>query len=370
MRSFCRYHVTLALLVLLFMLASAAAQVTKLPAFNADAAQTSVSGLSAGAFMAVQFEVAYSASLLGAGVIAGGPYDCAQGSSVTATSVCSCVPFGCFGQSSTNVPRLVIITDQNASRGLIDPTANLARHRMWLFSGANDTAVPQRVMNDLVTYYRHYVDARQISYKNDVQAEHAMPTDFFGNPCPVLDDPFINNCNFDAAGQLLQWIYGRLDPRNTGQLGGSFVNFDQSEFLNDPTDHGMAPDGWIYVPASCASGKACKLHVVFHGCRQYETYQFFSLSAGLVTFGTTFVRNTGYNKWADTNNLLVLYPQANPTIQNPLGCWDWWGYDDPDYAVKSGRQMAAVKRMIDRVGGGDSSSAAPAHDASGAHRLR
>ena len=38
--------------------------------------QTSVSGLSFGAFMAVQLQVDYSDSIIGAGVVAGGPYYC------------------------------------------------------------------------------------------------------------------------------------------------------------------------------------------------------------------------------------------------------------------------------------------------------
>src|SRR5215813_188675 len=220
-----------------------AAQTVSLPSYNVDISQTSVSGLSSGGFMAVQFEVAFSSTLRGAGVIAGGPYYCAQGNLLTATSTCSCVPFGCFEQSSTNVAQLIAITDRNAGRGLIDATGNLARHRIWLFSGTNDTAVPQRVMDDLLTYYRHYItDPANIFYKNDVPAEHAMPTDFFGNPCAVRNDPFISNCNYDAAGQLLQWIYGSLHPKNTGQLGGSFINFDQKPFIDQTSDHGMAPD--------------------------------------------------------------------------------------------------------------------------------
>src|SRR5262252_6322909 len=306
----------------------ASAQTVPLPSFNVDINQTSVSGLSAGGYMAVQFEVAYSSMLKGAGVIAGGPYYCAQGSLFTATSTCSCVPFGCFLPSSTNVAQLIAITDRNAGRGLIDPTSNLAQHRIWLFSGTADTAVPQRVMDDLSTYYRNYVPADKIFYKNDIAAEHAMPTDFFGNSCATRNDPFINNCNYDAAGQLLQWIYGSLNPKNTGQLGGSFVNFDQTRFVDQTSDHGMAPDGWLYVPAACANNQSCKLHVVFHGCKQYETYR--NPSSGL-TFGTTYVRNTGYNKWADTNDIIVLYPQATANGSNPNGCWDWWGYDDANY---------------------------------------
>ncbi len=311
-----------------------AAQIVSLPSYNVDINQTSVSGLSAGGYMAVQFDVAFSSTLRGAGIIAGGPFYCAQGSVLTATSTCSCAPFGCFGQSSTNVAQLIAITDRDAGRGLIDATSNLARHRIWLFSGSNDTVVPQRVMDDLSTYYRHYIDAGNISYKNDIAAEHAMPTDFFGNPCATRADPFISNCNYDAAGQLLQWIYGNLHPKNTGQLGGSFINFNQNEFIDQATSHGMAPDGWLYVPATCGNKEGCKLHVVFHGCKQYETYRY-SSPAGQTTFGTTYVRNTGYNKWADANNMIVLYPQATASGSNPNGCWDWWGYDDPDYAVKT-----------------------------------
>jgi chitodextrinase len=334
----------------------ASAQTVPLPSYNVDINQTSVSGVSAGGYMAVQFDVAYSSMLRGAGVIAGGPYYCAQGNQLTATSTCSCVPFGCFLPTSINVAQLITITDRNAGRGLIDATSNLAQHRIWLFSGKNDTAVPQRVMDDLSTYYRHYIPADRLFYKKDIEAEHAMPTDFFGNPCPTRDDPFINNCNYDAAGQLLQWIYGSLNPKNTGQLNGSFINFDQTKFIDQTSDHGMAADGWLYVPAACANNQSCKLHVAFHGCKQYETYR--SLTGS--TFGTTFVRNTGYNKWADTNNIIVLYPQATAYGPNPYGCWDWWGYDDPNYAVKTGRQMAAVKAMIDRIASGQSGLPAPA----------
>ena len=338
---------------------TAAAQVVSLQSYNVDINQTSVSGLSSGGYMAVQFDVAFSSILRGAGVVAGGPYYCAQGSLMAATSTCSCV-FGCFGQSSTNVAQLITITDRNAGRGLIDGTRNLANHRIWMFSGTSDTVVPQRIMNDLFTYYRHYIDAANISYKNDIAAEHAMPTDYFGNPCMTRNDPFINNCNYDGAGQLLRWIYGNLNPKNTGQLGGAFINFNQGEFIDQPNDHGMASDGWLYVPVNCGNRQVCTLHVVFHGCKQYETYRYSAGGAGLVTFSTTYVRNTGYNKWADTNNIIVLYPQATASSQNPNGCWDWWGYDDPNYAAKSGRQMAAVKRMIDRIVSGHSGLSAPA----------
>lgn len=46
----------------------------RLPRLNIAKQSFGVSGLSAGAFMAVQFQVAFSKSICGAGVIAGGPF--------------------------------------------------------------------------------------------------------------------------------------------------------------------------------------------------------------------------------------------------------------------------------------------------------
>jgi poly(3-hydroxybutyrate) depolymerase len=58
----------------------------------------------------------------------------------------------------------------------------------------------------------------------------------------------------------------------------------------------------------------------FHGCNQYQGYSYFH-GSDLVFFGTTFVRNAGYNKWADNNGIIVLYPQATATLRNPERCW-------------------------------------------------
>ena len=49
-----------------------------LPALGAELGATSVSGLSAGAFMASQFQIAHSRIVIGAGIVAGGPYGCAE----------------------------------------------------------------------------------------------------------------------------------------------------------------------------------------------------------------------------------------------------------------------------------------------------
>jgi poly(3-hydroxybutyrate) depolymerase len=316
--------------------------------------QVSVSGLSAGAFMAVQFEVAFSRTVTGAGIIAGGPYFCSQGSVFTATTTCSCTSdlFPCRVRAGgTRVPELIAVTDWFAASQAIDPTNALASHRIWMLSGSADTVVPTAVVNDLRTYYRHYVDASHISYKRDLASQHAMPTDSYGNSCATLGAPFINNCGYDAAGELLKWIYGNLNPRSASEAAGRFIEFDQSEFVEHPTAHGMARSGYLYVPPACDQngGQRCRLHVVFHGCLQNAD-----------TIGDQFVRHTGYIAWADTNRIVVLYPQAAAVpLANPNACWDWFNYDDIRYAQKSGRQMAGLKRMVDRLTGMPALTPAP-----------
>jgi poly(3-hydroxybutyrate) depolymerase len=311
-----------------------------LPQLGIDPAQVSVSGLSSGGYMAVQMHVAYSATFTrGAGVVAGGPYFCAEGSIVNATGRCM------THASSIPVSSLVSTARSWAGSGLIDPVAHLGSAPVYLFSGTQDTTVRPAVMDDLRTFYQSFVPAANIVYKNNLAAAHAMITDDFGNGCTTSTSPFINDCDFDLAGEMLRHLYGPLNARNNGTLSGSFIEFDQGEFVSG---HGMAATGWAYVPQACSSGAGCKLHVAFHGCRQNVTL-----------VGQQFVRNTGYNRWADTNRMVVLYPQTSTLAVN--SCWDWWGYDSADYARKSGPQMAAVKAMVAKLtGGGNPAPGAPA----------
>lgn len=325
---------------LLGVVAQAASAAVALPALSLDKTQTSVSGLSSGGFMTVQLHVAYSATFAkGAGVVAGGPFNCAEGSITNATGRCM------THSSSIPVSTLVSTTNSWAGSGLIDPVSNLANSRLYLFSGSQDSVVVQAVMNDLNTYYQSFVPAANIVYKKNLAAEHAFITDDYGSSCTTKGSPYINNCGFDGAGAILQQIYGPLNARNNGSLGGTFTEFDQTAFVSG---HGMASTGWVYVPAACASGStACKLHVVLHGCQQ-----------NTATVGTKVVQNTGYNRWADTNSIIVLYPQTSTAATN--SCWDWWGYDSANYAKKSGPQMAAIKAMVDRVGSGTPPANLPA----------
>jgi hypothetical protein len=302
--------------------------------FHIDLQQTSVSGLSSGAFMAVQFHVAFSSIMQGAAIFAGGPFDCAQGSVVNALTECA------DALEPPDVTPLVALTQQWASAGFLDDVSGLARQRVFLFGGAEDTTVNPVVMDALDTYYQAFLNPQSIDYESRQPGTgHTMPTLDYGGPCALSAAPWIGKCSYDGAGEALAQIYGPLSPSSPSPTG-TFLPLAQGDFVADPASHSLADTAYVYAPASCANGEVCRIHVAFHGCLQEAT--------GPV--GNAFYTNAGYNAWADTNHIVVVYPQtiasaANPS--NPEACWDWWGYDSPDYAQKSGPQMAMVRAMID-----------------------
>ena len=318
----------------LFAASLCAAAADPLPALQAGKDLT-VSGVSSGAYMAVQFHVAHSSVVKGAGAIAGGPYYCAQGSLWTAYY--NCMTPGLW----TPLPSPAFLkteTELLARSGQIDATDNLAQARVWLFGGRNDRTVAQEVVKSLGAYYTLH-GAKPVLV-TDKPAGHAMVTEKAGNDCSMSEPPYINHCDYDAAGELLKHLLGPLIVPGA-QASGQLLPFDQRPYTNgDPEAISMANEGFVYVPAACEAG-GCRVHVAFHGCRQ---------SAAAI--GERFVRDAGYNRWADTNRLIVLYPQTVARYfgaWNPRGCWDWWGYTGALYHTRSGAQMRAVKAMIDRL---------------------
>jgi predicted peptidase len=329
------------LLTLALMLASCAHAADSLPSYKTDPSQTSVSGLSSGAYMAVQYQVAYSASVKGTGIVAGGPYYCVAKSSSYVGICMGLVPF------VSPKPSLMLAAAREFEKsGQIDPLDQLKNSNIYIFSGTEDKIVRQKAVDTTVEFFKLAgVPEKQIRYVNQVPAGHAFITPGFGNDCAASSPPYINHCElkstgYDQAGELLQHIYGPLKPP-ASSLQGKTISFSQREFADSASS--MADTGYAYVPQDCAAGTSCKVHVALHGCMQ---------SAESV--GDSFYKNTGFNRWADSNHIIVLYPQVNKSTErpeNPRGCWDWFGYSGPDYALKSGVQMKAIKAMVDRLGG-------------------
>lgn len=318
----------------------------KLPACGADLSQTTVSGLSSGAFMTTQFHVAYSDTIVGAGIIAGGPYYCAgcnDDMEFAKTAMTTCMKP--IGNSGPDGDKLFKSAESFAAKGWIDPLSNLVNDKVYVFTGAADEVVLSKVVNETVDFYKAaQVPEGNIMYNPFVNAGHAIIVADTANPCNENGAPYINDCNFNQSHRILEHLYGDLKPP-ASSLSSKIIAFDQSEFFAgaNPDNISMSKKAYVYIPKSCEEGK-CRVHVVFHGCLQ-----------GASEIGKEYCTETGYNEMADTNNIIVLYPQADvQSPGNPEGCWDFWGYsssdrDDPDFYKKEAPQMSAVMSMLNRL---------------------
>jgi poly(3-hydroxybutyrate) depolymerase len=306
-----------------------------LPKLRLDASRTTVSGLSSGAYMATQVHMAFSDHIAGVAILAGGPYGCAEGALETALS-------RCLDPAADKLPDLDALVQSAKARaesGAIAPLSGLAGDRVFIMHGTLDKTVGVAISEAGAELYRRLGGA---VVEEDVRRPmaHTFPTLTAGRGCDVSESPYLGNCGFDGAGEVLSQLYGGK-PAVAAKADGELRRFDQKIYLPDGKDAMLDDSGYVYVPKACASGETCALHIALHGCQQ---------NADAV--GETFVRDAGYNRWADARHLVVLYPQTRASYAplNPKACWDWWGYTGAGYDSRQGLQMQWLARAVAALG--------------------
>jgi hypothetical protein len=289
---------------------------------NIDPDQITVSGISAGGQMAHQMHIAYPDVFSGVGIIAGGPFGCAGGALATAMT-------RCMGKVGDGLPVGEFAEDIRTAAvdGRVGDTAALVDDPVWVFHGALDSTVAEALSTATVALYDEFMPEENIHYVSEVPAAHTFPTRGNGSACNEVKSPFIGNCDYDAAGELLQYIYGDLEAPET----------DTENELNEvklpgALAAGLAETAYVYVPSQCEHGKqACKAHLVLHGCAQSSAQ-----------IGTAFIEQSGYLPWAEVNSIVLAFPQVIPSAVNPIACWDWWGYTGASYRWRDGMQMKVL----------------------------
>jgi hypothetical protein len=325
--------------------------------------------------MTVQLHLAHSSMFAGAGVIAGGPYRCVESfpgaSAIAADAYALNALFICMNPLTADVGpqpvHLAAVARQAARDRLIDPLHHLAAQRLYIFTGSEDTVVNSTVVQATRRFYELLgVAPANLQFVGDVPSGHAiLTTNLEDNPLGTNAPPYINR----AAGErmqswdILEHIYGPLNPP-VERLSGRLLRFDQREFFGNESRASMSAYGYAYVPKAVEDGAPCRVHVALHGCKQGSNYVNVvngrTDSANDPPYGMRYVTTTGYNEIADSNNIVVLYPQAEGVddglTQNPEGCWDWWGYSSPDptrpdFHSQDAIQIRALHAMLQRLGG-------------------
>lgn len=323
------FYMHLVLLLLAFLVLPLQSFAKKIPKLNADPHSITVSGISSGAFMAVQLGVAYSSQIKGVAAIAGGIYGCAEGQADKATTICMKNPAELAPETYVN------LVHGNFERSLIDDPKNLAQQRVFILSGSEDKIVLPVAGQKLEEFYRHFRTIPRTEYS--LKMGHGFPSNKVQNECAANQLPWVNNCDYDGAKAIFETFYGPLKPTSDRKLTGELWSINQTEFAKP--DAKMLSYGHLYIPAVCRDKKIqCRIHVALHGCLQSPNI---ALKA--------FIEDAGYNDWAEENQIVVLYPAVGVGSGNPKACWDWFGYTGKNYTVKSAPQMTAIMKMVQRL---------------------
>lgn len=318
-------------LLLTLLLTPAAALAIEPPDLNIDPDRITVSGISSGAHMATQLHIAYSDLFSGIALLSGGPYNCAGNSLMTAMKSCM--------TNTDNVPPAAAIAAgirESAAAGKLADPANLADDRVWLFRGTQDSKISAPVHGAAADVYAEFVPPEQILEVEDVVADHVFPAKGRGNSCMEVVPPYVGDCDYDGAGELLQFLYpGLAGP--TAEPSAPLLEVE----LAGAGDADLMETAYLFVPPACSEGETCALHLVLHGCAQ---------SAEVL--GTDFIEQSGYLPWAATNHIVLAFPQVEKSLVaplNPHGCWDWWGYTGADYRWRDGSQMKVLADWVKTI---------------------
>ena len=289
-----------------------------------QAVNFTVSGFSSGGFMAMQLHISHSSSISGAAIISGGPYACMRHFT---GKTCTSSPH------SLNTSKLITFSQSQESQNTIDPLSNILDSKVWIFGGTKDKMIVQETVKKVEEFYKHFnADIKAVYH---IASPHGFVTDSYGVICQLYHWPYINNCDFDSAGDLLTHLYGKLEDKK--QINENQVHkFSQIEFGSDSV--GMADYGYIFIPHSCWS-QTCRVHVALHGCGMNVEY-----------IGKSFILFTGMNEWAQSNSIVVVYPQAARHHKlNHGACWDAKGEWDDYYCVKAGKQISVIFNISQNV---------------------
>jgi hypothetical protein len=188
---------------------NAARAAEDLPRLGVTLPATSVSGLSSGAYMAGQIELAHSKDIVGAGIVAGGPFACAETASgrlfpywpivmwqnaSQAANACMKVTWGV-----PDAEKLAKRAKELAEDGKIDELSGVADDKVYLFSGNKDQTVQRQVVEAAKRFYTAAGVPEASVTLVQKEGGHAFITETEGTACGLSEEPYVSDCDYDQA---------------------------------------------------------------------------------------------------------------------------------------------------------------------------
>ena len=274
---------------------------------SADPNSVTVSGHSAGCFMADEMMMVHSESIKGAGLF-------------------QCWPYGVLSRpdlvnenSSAELQAEVSIGQiaEAEAAGKIDPTSNLANNSVYIFTGGEDDITPAPMQEAMNTVYEHY-GVTNLHHVVDPNVDHWFESEVM---LPGLKQMFVD---LGYANDTNDFNELAADTSN-----GIWSDFDQTEFVvnQDFSRYGWDTTGKVFIPNQCNT-KTCKLHISFHSCG---------------SDAATMAERSSYALLGSTNDIIMVFPESY--------CW---GIDDDNatsslYGTYESEYVQSINNMICRL---------------------
>jgi len=291
--------------------------------------------------MAVNHLFAFSSSVDGAMIAAGSPYGCG----VQPDEGDRCY----YGH--VDIKASIAWTYWRYQQGLIDDPSNLKNVPVLLFNGKYDECVYTRVMKDTFEQLRYFIDERLIFRQFGTNAAHVWSLDHGQCHCGTCSDfeaslecCDVNNCQYDLSGDMLRKIYGDIKPRKRAHQ--NLVHVDQWKYVpreNNLTNFTVPRFGlWrfalVYVPENCKDHvESCRIHVNYHGCIRK-----------VLSRRRLWATSTDLNEYGESNDIIMVYPQAAGSQSEGIGCWNWGDVKaDPNFDTRRSVQLRTVMNLLE-----------------------
>lgn len=266
----------------------------------------------------------------------------------------------------------LIFIDEFEKARLISPKKNIAKQKVFIYHGTKDDVIKSSMSEMLHQFYSSMgVPEKSITTVHK-DGGHNFPTDRNdGISCDEEKVPYIANCNYDLAKNILENLLGRKLDRAPIRTENLYAVTQK----NNPDS--IQTYGYLYANQYCLNNPSnCDLHVALHGCKMSDDYDeefqsFYESKVQLTRVlgideqafkvrhrqmgARIFALNSGYAEYAETksNRLMIYFPQTRISQKNypanPKGCWDWYGWTGPLYATNKGSETQWLMEQIQLI---------------------